>query len=311
MAQQKTVTVIGGAGFLGKYVVRQLARTGYRVLVVCRKPAAAAALKTAGDVGQVIPVRGNVRDIDSLKPALVQSDAVVNLTGILYESGKQKFTTIHAQAPEKLAQMAASFGIKHFVHVSALGVDKATGSKYARSKVLGEKAVLAALPTATILRPSVIFGPEDNFLNQFACMANISPALPLIGGGQTRFQPVYVADVASAVDACLKRPDAMGQIFELGGPQTYTFKEILEMIMRITGKHRRLVNVPFGMAGIAGTFGELLPRPPLTRDQVQLLKHDNVVSPSTKGFAALGISPVAMDVVAPEYLSRFSPKVAA
>lgn len=311
MAQQKTVTVLGGSGFLGKYVVRELARSGWRVLVVCRKPAAAAALKTTGDVGQVVAVRGNICDIASFESALAQSDAVVNLTGILFESGKQKFTTIHAQAPEKLAQAAAALDIKQFIHVSALGVDKASGSKYARSKVLGEKAVLAAIPTATILRPSVIFGPEDNFINQFACMASCAPALPLIGGGKTRFQPVYVADVASAVGACLNRTDAQGQIYELGGPQIYTFKEILEMIMRLTGKHRKLVNVPFGMAGVVGTFGELLPRPPLTRDQVQLLKHDNVVSPNTKGFAALGISPASMDVIVPDYLERFKVKAAA
>ena len=311
MAGQKTVTVIGGSGFLGKYVVRELARSGWRVLVASRRPSMGAQLKPAGDVGQIVPIRCNIRDMESLKPALAQSDAVVNMVGILYESGKQKFTTLHAQAPEKLAQMAASFGIKKFVHVSALGVDKATNSKYARSKVLGEKAVLASIPTATIIRPSVIFGPEDNFINQFACMASLAPALPLIGGGKTRFQPVYVADVANAVSICLNRDDAAGQVYELGGPQIYSFREILELIMRITGKHRKLVNVPFAMAGLAGTFSEFLPRPPLTRDQVQLLKHDNVVSPSTKGFAALGISPVSMDVVIPEYLSRFTRKAAA
>ncbi len=311
MSQQKTVTVIGGAGFLGTYVVRQLARSGWRVLVASRNPAAAAQLKPAGDVGQIVPFRCNIRDISSLQQAFAQSDAVVNLAGILFESGKQTFTAIHAQAPEKLAQLAASSGINKFVHVSALGVDKATGSKYARTKMLGEKAVLAALPTATILRPSVIFGPEDNFINQFACMASLAPALPLIGGGRTRFQPVYVADVASAVDACLKRSDTAGEVYELGGPQTYTFREILEYIMEAIGKKRRLVSMPFGMAGVAGTFGELLPKPPLTRDQVQLLRHDNVVSPNTKGFAALGISPASMDMIVPEYLGRFTRKVAA
>lgn len=311
MSQNKIITVIGGTGFLGRYVVRLLAREGYSVQVVSRHPARTAALKPSGDVGQIVPIYGDAKNIGPLHDALERSYAIINLTGILYEKGKQSFTAVHAQAPERLAQAAETLGVSRFIHVSALGVDKATGSHYARTKVLGEKAVMAAFPTASILRPSVMFGAEDNFFNQFAQMASLSPALPLIGGGRTRFQPVYVGDVAQAILVCLKNPETQGQTYELGGTQIYSFKEILEYIMRVTGKQRKLVHVPFGMASTMGTFAELMPVPPLTRDQVRLLKTDNVVSPNAKGFAALGISPTSIDMVVPNYLERFKVRQAA
>lgn len=311
MNRQHIISVIGGTGFLGRYVVRQLAREGYCVQVISRDPSKGAALKPSGDVGQIVPIAGDITHIGPLHDALHRSWAVVNLTGILYEKGRQNFTALHATGPEKLAQAAAGADVSRFIHVSSLGIDKAMGSQYARTKALGEKAVQAAFPTATILRPGVIFGPEDNFFNQFAAMASLSPALPLIGGGRTRFQPVYVGDVAKAVVACLKTTDSEGQIYELGGPQIYTFKEILEYICHVTGRKRRLVNVPFGMASGMGTVAELFPTPPLTRDQVRLLRHDNVVSPNAKGLAALGISATAIDVVVPEYLERFKKRLAA
>lgn len=311
MKQQKIVTVIGGTGFIGRYVVRLLAREGYAIQVVSRNPNQGASLKPSGDVGQIVPIVGDIRNVAALKEVLERSYAVINLTGILYEKGRQNFTAIHAQGAEKLAQAAASLGVSRFIHISALGVDKATGSSYARTKAIGENAVQAAFPNASILRPSVIFGPEDNFFNQFAQMAEFSPVLPLIGGGRIRFQPIYVGDVAKAVLECLRRPEAQGQIYEIGGPQIFTFKEILEYILNVTGKKRRLVNISFGVATGMGTLAECLPTPPLTRDQVRLLKHDNVVSPNAKGLSALGISPTSIDMIVPQYLARFNTRRAA
>jgi NADH dehydrogenase len=304
----KTITVIGGSGFLGRYVVRGLAKAGYRLRVIVRQNEAASHLRTAGDVGQITLESGNLALPESLIGKIEDSHAVINLVGVLFESGRQNFINLHAQGAEKLAKMAKTAGVARFIHVSALGIDNASGSQYARTKVLGEKAVRAAFPEATILRPGVMFGPEDNFFNQFAAMAAnpLVPCLPLIGGGATRFQPVYVGDVARAVETCLTQGDAMGQNYELGGPQVLSFKEILEYILRTTGKHARLANVPFGMASMMGAFGEFLPRPPLTRDQVTLLKYDNVVSPDAKTFADLGITPTAIDMVVPGYLARFN-----
>jgi uncharacterized protein YbjT (DUF2867 family) len=308
--EQKIVTIIGGTGFVGRYVVKRLAEAGYRLQVIARNPDAALHLQTAGDVGQIALVAGNLTKPETLAGRLKHSFAVINLVGILFESGKQSFTTLHAQGAEKLAIMAKESGVERFIHLSSLGVDKAGTSHYARSKALGEKAVLAAFPRATILRPSVIFGPEDNFFNQFAAMASLAPVLPLIGGGHSKFQPVYVDDVASAIEACLTRDDVQGQTFELGGPHVYTFREILQYTMKTANKQRPLIPVPFGIASIMGAFGELLPRPPITRDQVKLLKHDNVVSPNAKNFAHLGITPVSMDMIVPEYLARFKKKAA-
>jgi uncharacterized protein YbjT (DUF2867 family) len=307
----KIVTIIGGTGFVGRYVVRLLAKSGYRLRVIARNPDAALPLKTAGDVGQIVLMSGNLAKPETLAGKLEDSFAVINLVGILFERGRQSFTHLHAQGAEKLAQMARTAGVKRFIHMSSLGVDKTSGSQYARSKMLGEKAIAAAFPQSTILRPSVIFGPEDNFFNQFAQMASLAPLLPLIGGGQTRFQPVYVGDIAAAVEAALVRDDVQGQMYELGGPQVYTLKEIFEYVLTTTGKHRKLLSVPFGIASAMGAMSELLPRPPLTRDQVKLLKHDNVVSPGAKTFAQLGISPTTIDIVVPDYLARFHRKAAA
>ncbi len=304
--EQKVITIIGGTGFLGRYVVKRLAHAGYTLRIIARNPDAARRLKTAGDIGQIVIVRGNLNAPETLEGKLDGSWAVINLVGILFESGRQNFSQLHAQGAEALAKMAKAAGVTRFIHMSSLGADKAGSSQYARSKISGEKAVRAAFPEATILRPSILFGPEDNFFNQFAAMACISPALPLIGGGGTRFQPVYAGDVADMVERCLQRPDTAGQTFELGGPHTYTFKEILEYILRTTGRERKLVNVPFSMAKAVGAVGELLPRPPITRDQVALLKYDNLVSPNAKTFANLGLKPTAVDIIVPGYLARFS-----
>lgn len=303
--EPKIVTIVGGTGFVGRYVVRRLARAGYMIRVISRNPQGALHLKTAGNVGQIVLMAGDLSQPESLAGKLDHSYAVINLAGVLYESGRQTFTALHAQGPEQLAKMAKAVKAERFIHMSALGVDKTMGASYARTKLLGEKAVTAAFPDAVILRPSIIFGPEDNFYNQFARMAALLPALPLIGGGKTRFQPVYVDDVAKAIEACLARNDVRGHIYELGGPQIYTFKQILRYILYTTGKRRALIPLPFPLASLAGMFSELMPRPLLTRDQVTLLKSDNVVSPNARTFVNLGIQPVAVDMVVPNYLSRF------
>lgn len=304
--EQQVITIIGGTGFVGRYVVKLLAAQGYTLRVISRNPSAAGHLKTSGSVGQIVLMGGNIAEPASLLGKIENSHAVVNLAGILFEGGRQRFAAVHAHGAEKLAQMAKAAGVSRFIQMSALGVDKARSADYARSKLLGEKAVLTAFPEATILRPSVIFGPEDNFYNQFAAMAALSPALPLIGGGVTRFQPVYVGDVANAIRVCLTRPDAQGQIYELGGPNVYTFREILRYILDVTGKKRLLLPVPMGVASFLGMCGEALPRPPLTRDQVRLLKSDNTVSAGARTFASLGITPTAVEMVVPDYLERFS-----
>lgn len=309
--RERIITIIGGTGFVGRYVVRRLAQAGYRLRILSRNPEGALHLKTAGDVGQIVLMAGNLAKPETLEGKLDGSYAVINLVGILYESGRQSFTVLHAQGAERLALLAREAGAKRFIHLSALGVDKPTSANYARSKLLGERAVEAAFPEATILRPSVIFGPEDHFFNQFAAMASLFPALPLIGGGHTRFQPVYVDNVAEAVAVALTREEALGQTYELGGPRTYSFREILEYILATIGKKRLLVPLPFALASCIGCVSECLPRPPLTRDQVRLLKHDNVVSPNAKTFAHLGLTPTAVDAIVPDYLARFGKKAVA
>lgn len=310
--EQRIVTIIGGTGFVGRYVVKRLAAAGYTLRVISRHPDNALHLKTSGSVGQVVLMAGDITDPASLAGKIEDSYAVVNLAGVLFEAGSQNFAALHTHGTEKLAQMAKTAGVPRFIHVSALGVDKASGSKYARSKMLGEKAVLDAFPAATILRPGVIFGPEDNFINKFARMASFLPALPLIGGGRTRFQPVYVGDVAQAVEVCLARADTMGQIYELGGPEVLSFRDILRYILRVTGKKCRLLPIPFAIAPLMALkmeiIGKLCPPPMLTRDQVRLLKYDNIVSSNTHHFASLGIGPTAMEAVVPEYLARYSKK---
>ncbi|MBN8532182.1 MAG: complex I NDUFA9 subunit family protein [Alphaproteobacteria bacterium] len=299
------ITVFGGSGFLGHYVVRELAEAGHTVTIACRDPEGAKDLRTAGAVGQVVPVYANLRKPEDIKRTIANSHAVVNLVGVLYSRGKQRFSALHAQGAEKLAQAAKEAGVQRLIHISALGVDKATRSTYARTKLAGEKAVLAAFPEATILRPSVVFGPEDNFFNQFACMARLSPFLPLIGGGKTRFQPVYAGDVGKAVLACLERPESKGKTYELAGPETFTFRQILEYVLKTTRRRRILLPLPLGLASMIGAFGELLPVPPLTRDQVTLLETDNVTQESMPGLGELGITPTGVESVVPEYLARY------
>jgi len=300
--RNKIVTIIGGTGFVGRYVVKLLAEQGYSIRVIARDPEAASYLKTAGDVGQISLVSGNLAKPESLIGKLDNSWAVINLVGVLFESGKQNFSSLHAQGAEKLAQLAKQAGAERFVQISAIGADKIVKSKYANTKLTGEKAVKAAFPEATIIRPSIIFGVEDQFFNLFAGMSRFSPILPLIGGGVSKFQPIYVVDVAKAILAVLQNKDSLGEIYEIGGAKIYSFKEILEFICKITGRKRCLLNISFTLAGVIGYFGELLPKPPLTRDQLAMLEYDNVVSIGAKNLSDLGITPQAVEAIVPNYL---------
>jgi uncharacterized protein YbjT (DUF2867 family) len=301
----RRVTVLGASGFIGRYVVKRLARRGAVVAAVSRHATSAGFLRPMGDVGQVVQLDAGITDEARLAAAVAGSDAVVCAIGILYERGRQRFDAVHHRGPALLARLAAAAGAKRFVHISAIGADPASPAAYARSKAAGEAAVRAAFPAATILRPSIVFGPEDDFFNRFATMARYSPVLPLIGGGRTRFQPVYVGDVADAVVAALEQPAAPGQTYELGGPEVLSFKELMELTLRETQRRCRLVNLPFGLATLEAAFLEWLPRPPLTRDQVRMLRRDNVVAPDALGLAALGITPTALELELPLYLDRF------
>ncbi len=299
------VTVFGGSGFLGRHTVRALARAGWRIKVATRHPNRAFFLRPLGSVGQIDFVKCDVADADQVASAVKGATAVINLTGILFEHG-QTFEEVQADGAANVAQAAAAAGVSALVHVSAIGADAESGAHYAVTKAEGELAVREAFPKAVILRPSLIFGPEDGFFNKFAGMARILPALPLIGGGHTRFQPVFVGDVAQAILAGLSRQD--GRTYELGGPTTYSFKELLQLILREIDRKRVLVPLPFGIASLKAMFLQILPNPILTMDQVRLLKHDNVVSATAPGLAELGITPTSVEAVVPSYLWRYRAK---
>jgi NADH dehydrogenase len=299
-----TVTVFGGSGFVGRYIVEHLADAGWTIRVAVRHPSNAQFLKPLGDVGQITPIACSVTDEEQVKAAVEGADAVFSLVGILYESGNQTFEAVHVEAAERIARLSKAAGVKRLVHLSAIGADKTAEADYARSKAFGEEAVLKAFPEAAILRPSVIFGPEDDFFNRFAGLARFAPALPLIGGGKTRFQPVYVGDVADAAIAVLEDEGAKGQIYELGGPRIYTFKELMQVMLKTINRRRFLAPLPFEVAMAQAAVLELAPKPLLTRDQVRLLKKDNVVSSKAKSFADLNIKPHSVEVVIPTYLDR-------
>jgi NADH dehydrogenase len=310
----KLAVVFGGSGFVGRNVVRELAKRGWRVRAAVRRPHHAQFLRTMGAVGQVQLQQTNVRYRGSIEEALKGADAVVNLVGILHQGGGQRFGAVQEGGAAAVAELAARHGVKQFVHVSAIGADAASNSLYARSKGAGEKAVREAMPGATILRPSIIFGLEDKFFNKFAAMAAMSPALPLFGGGKTRFQPIYVDDVADAICAALENPKAAGRVYELGGPRVYTFRELLELMCAETGRKRVLLPIPFALAAPIGLVGEaigLIPifSPPVTRDQIRLLKKDNVVGASGEEgvgtIADLGIRPASVEAILPTYMVRF------
>ncbi len=304
MAPRETITVFGGTGFVGRHVVRLLAQAGYTVKVPTRAPESAYFLKPCGVPGQIVPLACDTRNPESLRAAVAGSVAVVNTIGILFEKRRNTFGRLHAELPGVIGRISAQEGVQALVHVSALGIET-NPSRYARSKREGETALLREYPGAIILRPSVIFGPEDNFFNMFARLTLIAPALPLIGGGRTKFQPVYVGDVAQAVMTALHNPACAGHIYELGGPETVTLRQVFEKILYYTGRRRWLVPVPFWAARLKAFFLNLLPRPLLTPDQVESLKTDNVVTPGALGCADLGIAPTGLSLVLPRYLETY------
>ncbi len=307
------VVVFGGSGFVGKQVVRALAKAGKRVRVAMRRPHLGHELRVMGDVGQIQLLQANVRFPESVARALEGADAAVNLVGVLNESGRQNFEALHLEAARTVAEAAAKAGIERLAHVSAIGAD-AKGSRYGRSKYRGERAVLAAMPSATILRPSIVFGPEDTFFNRIADMAKFAPALPLIAGGKTKFQPVFVGDVADAVLAALDRAEARGRCYELGGPNSYSFKQLMQFVTRETNRPRPLFELPFVFAYPLGLLTEwsfkLIPfaAPPLTGDQVIMLGRDNAVADDALKLHDLGVTALeSIEAIVPTYLWRFRP----
>ena len=301
-----SVTIFGGTGFIGRAVVRRLAKLGCVIRIPTRDMDKALPLKPAGDVGQIVPFLSSLRSEASVAAAVAGADTVINLVGILFESGQNSFQSVHVETAARIARIAQRHNVKNFVHLSALGADGNASSAYARSKAAGEDAVRAFFPEAVILRPSIVFGPEDNFFNRFAALARFTPALPLIGGGATRFQPVYVGDVAEAVVAALTRPEARGQAYELGGPNVYSFRELMTLMLGEVRRKRCLVTLPFGAAKLQASLLELLPNPLLTRDQVELLKSDNILHPQhAKTLRDLGLTPTPLETILPTYMDAY------
>lgn len=298
------VTVFGGGGFIGRHIVQRLAAAGHSIRIAGRDTERAARLCTMGGVGQITPVAASVTDEASSARAVAGADIVINLVGILFESRAGDFQRIQAEGAGRVARLAAAAGAKQFLHLSAIGADAASPSLYAQTKAAGEAAVLAAFPGAIILRPSVVFGPDDQFFNRFAGLAALLPFMPVVAG-ETRFQPVYVGDVADAAMAALADPSAAGKVFELGGPRVMSMRQVLRYILDVTGRQRPMIALPEGLVRLQARLGELLPTPPLTRDQLILLGKDNVVSPNALGFQALGIEPKAVEAIVPSYLARF------
>ena len=307
MQHYPLVTVVGGSGFVGRHTVKLLAGAGYRVRVLVRDTIAAEFLKMTATVGSIAIEYADITRPETLIGKFTGSDAVINLVSIMQEGGRQKFEAINVKGAAAVATEAKRAGARAFVHVSALGVDRATNdSKYGKTKIAGEDAVRAAFPEATILQPSLVVGPEDCFFQRFARLSMIAPALPIIGGGKTLFQPVDVTDVARAILAAVAEPAFAGRTYELAGPQTYSLREMLEVLARITNRRPCLISLPSALASFSGFFFELSPLPaPITRDQVKMLKHDSIANAGAAGFADLGITPIAIEDVLPQYLSRF------
>jgi NADH dehydrogenase len=302
------VTVFGGSGFLGRHVVRALAKRGYRVRVAVRRPELAGHLQPMGRVGQIHAIQANLRYPQSVAAAVRDADAVINLVGILFERGQQRFDAVMAAGAETVARAAKSVAAP-LVHVSALGADEKSTSQYARAKAQGERLVLAAQNEAIIIRPSIIFGPEDDFFNRFAALARLSPALPLVGGGRTRMQPVFAGDVAGAIAKAVDGDLLPGATYELGGPNVRSFKELMEFVLATTQRRRLLIPIPFALMKLQAMVLQLLPTPPITPDQVELLKRDNIVSEDAKRdgrtLEGIGVTPESIDAIVPTYLWRF------
>ncbi len=302
----KQVTVFGGSGFVGRAIVRALAQEGLRVRVACRRIELAERTKTAGDVGQVTVMRTNLRNARSVAAAVAGSQAVVNAAGIPFQRGRQRYQTVHVEGARAIADAAKAAGAQRLVHMSGIGADQRNSTnKYVRSKIDAEDAIIAGFESATILRPSVVFGPEDAMFNRMAQIAAKAPFVPVVGSGTAKVQPVFVGDVGAAVAAVLKRPETAKTVFELGGPRVYTYREIAALVLREIARDKPIIGVPAGLMKIAGFFAEFLPVPPLTHDQVDLLVTDNVARPGAPGLAALGITPTAAEAILPMYLDRY------
>jgi NADH dehydrogenase len=302
------VTVFGGSGFLGRHVVRALAGHGYRVRVAVRRPELAGHLQPLGRVGQIHAVQANLRNDASVEAAARDADVVINLVGILFERGRQRFDAVQASGAQAVAAAASAVGAR-LVHVSAIGADERSPAQYARSKAAGERLALAAMPSAVIVRPSILFGPEDDFFNRFASLASLAPALPLIGGGHTLFQPVFAGDVARAIVAAMEGQARPGTIYEVGGPEVKSFRELMQFVLAAIRRKRLLIPIPFALARMQASLLQLLPKPLLTTDQVELLRSDNVVSEQARQegrtLAAFGIEPLTIGAIVPSYLWRF------
>jgi NADH dehydrogenase len=307
---EQVVTVFGASGFLGRNAVRALAKGGfgYRIRACSRNPNAAAYLWPMGHVGQIQPLRCDVRNADDVARAVANSDAVVNLVGILYPAGGQTYEAMHVDAARIIGRATREAGIGTLVHISTPGIRPDSESEYSRTKAEGELALREEFPDATILRSSLVFGPDDNFFNKFASLSRFTPALPLIGGGHTRFQPMFVGDVAKAIVKCVDDASTRGRSYELGGPTVYTMKEMLQIILRETCRKRLLIPIPFWLATLQSYVLQFLPGTLLTPDQVTFLKGENVVSPDALTLADLGIAPDSLEAVLPSYLWRFRPK---
>ena len=311
----RLVTVFGGSGFIGRYLVKRLSARGDRVRVAVRDAENARFLQPMGDVGQIVSVSADIRDDDSVRAAVRDADAVIFSVGILHGRGLQTFQSIHVEGAGRVAEAAAECGVGRLVLVSALGADSSSESVYAASKAAGEARARAAFPSVTVVRPGVVFGAEDRFFNRFAAIARMSPVLPIFGhgfrdAGGNRLQPVYVGDVADAVVRVLDTGASNGKTYELGGPRTYSYREVMELICRQTGRRRLLAPVPFRVARIKALLLELLPTPPLTRDQLALLSEDNVVADGALGFSHLGMTPRSAESIVPRYLRRYRRRAA-
>lgn len=302
----RQVTIFGGSGFVGRAMVRALAQKGVLVRVACRRIELAERVKTAGDVGQVTVMRTNLRMPDSVAASVAGSQAVINASGIPFQRGRQRYQEVHVGGARAIAEAATAAGVERLIHLSGIGADRRTTTNpYIRSKVDAEDAIVAGFPSATFLRPSVVFGPGDVMFTRMAKIAAMAPVVPVVGDGRARVQPVFVGDVADAAVAVLERPETARSVFELGGPTVYTYREIAELTLREIDRRKPIVAVPAGLMRIAGWFAEFLPVPPLTHDQVDLLIRDNIVRAGANSLATLGISPTAAEVILPTYLDRF------
>jgi len=305
MQNNQQIALFGGGGFLGRHLIRELTKENYRIKVATRNPYLKGYLRPLGNPGQIELIKTNIFNVEEVKRVLKNCDYVINLLGILYENRKQKFEQIHSQFPYLLGNLCNDFGIKNLIHVSALGVKEKHSSKYMQTKLQGEKNIQSIFESAVILRPSLIFGPEDKFFNTFAAYARISPVIPLIGGGKTKFAPVYCVDVGKAIARVVVSKNAKSQIYEIAGPENYSFKELMEILLTEIKKRRFLINIPFNIAKFQSYFLEMLPKPILTRDQVELLKYDNIPTGHYPNLKDLGVKGETINSILPKYIYRF------